>query len=93
MIVKEISLEGFVAVLTDDPKEPKKANNICGYSHSGEKLWSIEDILSPVLGACKDEWYPDMNEDNGNLSVLSFRGVRYLIDGKTGCLIKSFIVK
>lgn len=92
---KELRLElpGYIAVLLKDDINKTPINNIDAYSYDGTKMWNIREILESVLGNQKDEWYPEMSIVDGNLSVLAFRGIRYLIDGKTGELLGSHIVK
>ena len=92
---KELRLElpGYIAVLLKDDISKTPINNIDAYSYDGTKMWNIREILESVLGNQKDEWYPEMSIVDGNLSVLAFRGIRYLIDGKTGELLGSHIVK
>ena len=86
-------MPGYIAVLLKDDINKTPINNIDAYSYDGTKMWNIREILESVLGNQKDEWYPEMSIVDGNLSVLAFRGIRYLIDGKTGELLGSHIVK
>lgn len=93
--ISELRLElpGFVAVLHSEGENKTPLNNINAYSYDGTKLWNIKEVLDTALGNKKDDWYPEMTIVEGNLSVLAFRGIRFLIDGKTGKLLESHIVK
>lgn len=90
---KRLELEGYVAILYEDETKKGPLNNISACTYDGEMLWNIKDVLKPVLGNVTDEWYPEMGIVDGNLSVLAFRGIRYILDGKTGALVKTLIVK
>ena len=93
--VSELRLElsGYIAILYSCKNNMKLVNNIDAYSYEGKKLWNIKEVLENSLGVQKDEWYPEMSIVEGNLSVLSFRGIRFLIDGQRGNLLGSQIVK
>lgn len=88
-----LELPGFIAILYAKAAGGPIDNNIDAYSYEGEKLWNIKDVLTPVLGNAKDDWYPEMGVIDNRLSVYAFRGVRFFIDGETGKLIESRIVK
>ncbi|MBR2403390.1 MAG: hypothetical protein IKB01_11620 [Lachnospiraceae bacterium] len=88
-----LELPGFIAILYAGTAGRPIDNNIEAYSYEGEKLWNIKDILSPMLGNVKDDWYPEMGVVDNQLSVYAFRGMRFFIDGETGELIEHKIVK
>lgn len=88
-----LELPGFIVILYAGTAGRPINNNIEAYSYDGEKLWNIKDVLAPVLGNVKDEWYPEMGVVNHQLSVYAFRGMRFFIDGETGKLVESKIVK
>lgn len=68
-------------------------NNIYAIDKNGDILWNIQDVLSEHLGNRKDVWYPQMNMTPEGLSVLSYHGIRYLLDPKQGQLIRKQFVK
>lgn len=59
----------------------------------GGKTVNIKEITGEYLGTRSDELYTLAAEQDGLLSVSTFRGIRFLIDAETLTVVKKEICK
>ena len=83
----------YVILLGDKEVSNCPDNNIYAIGKDGTLMWNIKDVLEQELGNRKDMWYPQMDVTAEGLSVLSFSGVRYLIDVEQGTCIRKQVVR